>query len=95
LLSIGKKKVKLQDLVIFTRQLSTMISAGVPLARSLATLGADSESPALKEAIQSIVKDVEGGTPLGDAFGKFPNIFQMSTSIWSKPVKKAVSSTRS
>jgi type IV pilus assembly protein PilC len=71
----GKAKVKLQDLVIFTRQLSTMISAGVPLARSLATLAADCESPVLKEAIGGIVKDVEGGAPLGDAFGKYPNIF--------------------
>jgi len=75
MLTFGKPKVKLQDLVIFTRQLSTMVSAGVPLARSLATLGADSESPALKDAIQGIVKEVEGGAPLGDAFGKYPHIF--------------------
>lgn len=72
---VGKKKVKLADLVIFTRQLSTMISAGVPLSRSLATLGTDCESPALKAAITGIVKDVEGGTPLGDAFAKYPHIF--------------------
>lgn len=74
-LSFGKKKVKLVDLVIFTRQLSTMISAGVPLARSMATLQADCESPALKEAIGGIVKDIEGGQPLGDAFAKYPDIF--------------------
>lgn len=74
-LSFGKKKVKLADLVIFTRQLSTMVSAGVPLARSLATLGADCPSPVLKEAIAGIVKEVEGGAPLGDAFGKYPDIF--------------------
>ncbi len=71
----GSKKVKLQDLVIFTRQLSTMISAGVPLSRSLATLGADSRSPALKEAILGIAKEVEGGAPLGDSFAKYPDIF--------------------
>lgn len=74
-LSFGKKKVKLNDLVIFTRQLSTMISAGVPLTRSLATLGGDTRSPALKEAITGITKDVEGGQPLGDAFAKYPDIF--------------------
>ena len=73
--SIGKKKVKLQDLVIFTRQLSTMISAGVPLTRSLSTLGADTRSPVLKEAIASVSKEVEGGAPLGAAFAKYPNIF--------------------
>ncbi len=73
--SLGKKKVKLQDLVIFTRQLSTMISAGVPLTRSLATLGADTQSSVLREAIASVTKEVEGGAPLGAAFAKYPNIF--------------------
>jgi type IV pilus assembly protein PilC len=71
----GSKKAKLSDLVIFTRQLSTMISAGVPLARSLATLQTSSESPALRQAISGITKDVEGGTALGDAFAKYPAIF--------------------
>ena len=71
----GKKKVKLQDLVIFTRQLSTMVSAGVPLTRSLATLGADTESDRLKEAIMGITKEVEGGAPLGTAFSRYPDIF--------------------
>ena len=71
----GKKKVKLQDLVIFTRQLSTMISAGVPLARSLSALAADSESPYLREVMNGITKDVEGGSSLGDAFSKYPNVF--------------------
>jgi len=69
------KKVKLQDLVIFTRQLSTMISAGVPLARSLSALQADSESPYLREVIAGLTKDVEGGAPLGDAFAKYPKVF--------------------
>jgi type IV pilus assembly protein PilC len=74
-LSFGNSKVKLQDLVIFTRQLSTMVSAGVPLPRSLATLGAESESPALKVAIANITKEVESGMPLGEAFAKYPKIF--------------------
>ena len=69
------KKVKLADLVIFTRQLSTMISAGVPLARSLSALQADSESPYLREIIASVTKDVESGAPLGDAFAKYPAVF--------------------
>lgn len=69
------KKVKLNDLVVFTRQLATMISAGVPLARSLAALQADSESPYLREILASISKDVESGIPLGDAFAKFPTVF--------------------
>jgi type IV pilus assembly protein PilC len=69
------KKVKLSDLVIFTRQLSTMISAGVPLARSLAALQADSSNPYLHEVLAGITKDVESGLPLGDAFAKYPRVF--------------------
>lgn len=69
------KKIKLSDLVIFTRQLSTMISAGVPLARSLAALQGDAENPYMREVLASVTKDVESGAPLGDAFAKFPNVF--------------------
>ncbi len=70
-----KKTIKLLDLVIFTRQLSTMISAGVPLTRSLAALQSDSESPYMREVLSGVTKDVGGGTPLGDAFGKYPKVF--------------------
>lgn len=69
------KKVKLADQVIFTRQLSTMISAGVPLARSLAALQDDSENLYMREVLGGITKDVESGIQLGDAFAKYPNVF--------------------
>ncbi len=69
------KKVKLQDLVIFTRQLSTMITAGVPIVRSLSALQNDSESAYLREALNSVTKDVEAGHSLADAFAKYPKIF--------------------
>lgn len=71
----GGKKVKLKDLVLFTRQLSTMISAGVPLTRSLATLQMQTDNKYFKTVIAGITKDVEGGMPLGDAFMKYPRIF--------------------
>ena len=71
----SSQKVKLADLVIFTRQLSTMISAGVPLARSLAALQNDSESPYMRQVLAGITKDVESGLPLGDAFAKYPRVF--------------------
>ena len=74
--SIGfGKHVKTTDMVIFTRQLSTMISAGVPIARGLATLQESSESPYFRSVMGKITKDIEGGTQLGDAFAKFPNVF--------------------
>ncbi len=71
----SKAKVKTRDIVIFTRQLSTMISAGVPLVRSMATLQMQSDSKAFKAVIASISKDIEGGANLADAFAKYPNVF--------------------
>src|SRR4051794_1209104 len=59
-----KKKIKLSDLVVFTRQLSTMISAGVPLARSLSALQTDAPSPYMREVLAGITKDVESGIGL-------------------------------
>lgn len=73
-LKLGKR-VKVKDLAVFTRQLSTMVSAGVPLNRSLHTLEDQTKSPYFKKIITSVAKDVEGGTPLADAFKKFPNVF--------------------
>ncbi|RYX79178.1 type II secretion system F family protein [bacterium] len=72
---LGGNKVKSDDLVIFTRQLSAMVSAGVPLLRSLSSLEQHSESPALKQTLVGIIKDVEGGSTLGDALSKYPNTF--------------------
>lgn len=69
------KKVKTSELVIFTRQLSTMVSAGVPLARSLSALQKDATSPYMRQVLAGITKDVEGGLPLGDAFAKYPSVF--------------------
>jgi type IV pilus assembly protein PilC len=73
-LSFGQK-VKTQDMVIFVRQLSTMISAGVPLARGLSTLQESPSSPYFREVLTKITKDVENGTELGEAFAKFPKVF--------------------
>lgn len=71
----GPGKVKTADLVIFTRQLSTMIGAGVPLLRSLNALAEHSESAALKAILTSIIKDIEGGAGFGDTLAKHPETF--------------------
>lgn len=68
-------KVKSDNLVIFTRQLSAMVGAGVPLMRALSSLEQHTEDRALKTILTQIVKDVEGGTPLGDALAKHPETF--------------------
>jgi type IV pilus assembly protein PilC len=68
-------KVKSDHLVAFTRQLSAMISAGVPLLRSLTSVEKHEEDKALKKILGTIIKDVEGGMPLGNALAKHPNTF--------------------
>jgi type IV pilus assembly protein PilC len=74
-LGFGGKKVKSADLVIFTRQFSTMISAGVPLSRGLATLKDSPSTPYFRSVLTSLTKDVEGGVQLADAFAKHPTVF--------------------
>jgi len=71
----GKHGVKPKDLVIFTRQFATMINAGVPILRSLTTLREQTGSSNLKEALDQVIADVQGGTQLSDAMEKHPKIF--------------------
>lgn len=72
---LTRKKVTSRDLVIFTRQLSTMVSAGVPLTGALATLEDQSENKYFKKVINSVQHDVEGGQSIGESLEKFPNVF--------------------
>lgn len=69
------KKVKNDQLVMMTRQLSAMVGAGVPLIRSLTSLSSHAESVPLKKILVVVIKDVEGGISLGDALAKHPETF--------------------
>jgi type IV pilus assembly protein PilC len=71
----GSTKVKQDQLVAFTRQLSAMVSAGVPLLRSLTSIQKHAEDKALQKILGDIVKDIEGGMPMGDALAKHPDTF--------------------
>ncbi len=68
-------KIKSDHLVIFTRQLSAMINAGVPLLRSLNSLEQHAESPALKAVLAELIEDIQGGDSFGDALAKHPKSF--------------------
>ena len=74
-IGLFKPHVKSKDLVIFTRQLSTMVSAGVPLLRALTTLSTQSENKMLQAVLEQVLKDVQGGMNLADAFAKHPKVF--------------------
>lgn len=74
-LSKKNAKVKSKDLVIFTRQLATMINAGVPLVRSLATMQAQTESESFGIHLKQISKDVESGEAFADTLEKHSAVF--------------------
>jgi len=69
------KKVKLQQLVVFTRQLSTMIEAGIGIVKCLEILGNQTKDPVMAEVIETAKRDVKGGMSLTEAFSKHPHVF--------------------
>ena len=73
--SFLQPKVTGKDIVVFTRQMSTMIDAGLPLVQSLQILSKQQENPTFKRALLEIVNDVETGTTLADGMRKHPNCF--------------------
>ncbi len=67
--------VKMRDVVIFTRQFSTMINAGLPLVQALDILAKQTENKNLSNVTRSVVFDVESGHTVADALAKHPNAF--------------------
>jgi type IV pilus assembly protein PilC len=74
-LQFGEKKVTDKDIVIFTRQFSTMIDAGLPLVQALDILSTQVENPGLAKILAKVKSDVEGGSTYADALKKHPKTF--------------------
>ena len=73
--SFGKKKVTPADVVIFSKQFATMVKAGLPILNVLVMLRDQVENPSLKEIIEDIRKNLEGGVTLSKCFNKYPKVF--------------------
>ncbi|MBB1075433.1 type II secretion system F family protein [Rhodoferax sp. 4810] len=71
----GKKKITAIDLTIFTRQLATMMAAGVPLVQAFEIVGRGHENPAMAELILTVKSDIEGGSAMAEALRKHPRYF--------------------
>ena len=69
LFSPGKKKIIPKDICVFSRQLATMMSAGVPLVQAFEIVGRGHENLGMQELILGIKGDVEGGSTLAKAWG--------------------------
>lgn len=73
--SFGAPKISDKDVVILTRQLATMIDAGLPLVQCLDILGSQTENKTLAKTVNQVRTDVEGGATFADALKKHPKVF--------------------
>ena len=73
--SFGKKAVKPQDVVIFSKQFATMVKAGLPILNVLAMIRDQIDHPTVKEIVEDIRKNLEGGVTLSKCFEKHPKVF--------------------
>jgi len=74
-LSLFKKKIKPEDVVIFSKQFATMVKAGLPILNVLGMLRDQLEHPELTKIVEEIRKNLEGGLTLSKCFEKYPDIF--------------------
>jgi type IV pilus assembly protein PilC len=72
---VGRGAIKTRDVVIFTRQFSTMINSGLPLVQALTILAEQTDNKALAEVTRKVVFDVESGNTVADALSKHPRAF--------------------
>lgn len=75
LAGLSKKKVSAMDVAIFSRQMATMMKAGVPLVQSFEIVADGLDNPTMKEVVMGIKTDVEGGNNLASALRKYPDYF--------------------
>jgi type IV pilus assembly protein PilC len=68
-------KVNAADIAIFSRQLATMLGAGIPLVQAFEIIGAGNDKPAMQKLVLDVKTDIEGGTSLHEALGKHPLYF--------------------
>lgn len=74
-LAFLQNRVSTKDRVVFTRQLATLINAGLPLAQSLHTVRDQTPNKKLQTIAQDVLTSIEGGSTLSSAFGKHPSVF--------------------
>src|SRR5437879_5440451 len=74
-IEIGKKKIKLKQLAVFSRQFATMINSGLPILRALGILSDQADNKELARILASARLDVERGASLSQAFQKHPKAF--------------------
>jgi type IV pilus assembly protein PilC len=70
-----KRKITSQDLAVFSRQLATLMTAGVPLVQAFDVVGRGHDNPSMQDLVLAIKQDIESGTAMADALRKHPRYF--------------------
>lgn len=68
-------RITTKDKIVFSRQLATLIAAGIPLSQSLRTVSEQTENKKMQVVVDEIIADIEGGKSLSDSFAKHPRVF--------------------
>jgi type IV pilus assembly protein PilC len=68
-------RIRAKDKIVFSRQLATLLGAGLPLSQSLHTVAQQTENAKLRKVVEEIITDIEGGKSLHDSFAKHPTVF--------------------
>ena len=71
----NERPVKIGDLSLFSRQLASMIGAGIPVTRAISTIARQTTNPSFRKALDNIASNVESGMNLTDSFSGYPHIF--------------------
>ena len=71
----NERPVKVGDLSLFSRQLASMIGAGIPVTRAISTIAKQTRNPSFRKALDAIATNIESGMNLTDSFSCFPHIF--------------------
>ena len=72
---LARSRISKRELLVFTQELSTLLTAGLPLDRSLKSLVDVSDNPMLQEAVTDVLQAVQGGKSLAEALGNHPKVF--------------------
>ncbi|MDH5544125.1 MAG: type II secretion system F family protein [Gammaproteobacteria bacterium] len=75
LFSKGKKSIRSKEITVFSRQLATMVSSGIPLVQAFEIIGKGSENPSMQEMMMAVKMDLEGGSSLAQSLRKHPKHF--------------------
>jgi type IV pilus assembly protein PilC len=75
LFNLSRQKIKNRDVLLFTRYLSTMMAAGLPILQALDVIGREQENPAMQTMVNTMRASIASGKTLGETFSQFPQQF--------------------